>query len=125
MNKEQALNAFWAQFSYNSVPIPAYDETSVPDSATFPRITYEGQSDNFGERIASSVSIWTRGTSWAQAEAIKHNIEQSITRGGVLVKHDNGAVWIKRANPFSLRLADSADDMIRRIMINLELEFID
>ena len=125
MNKEQAIQAFWAQFTYNNTQMPAYDETSVPDFAAFPRITYEGQSDDFGERIASSVSIWTRGTSWAQAEAIKRSIEQTITRGGVLINHDDGAVWIKRGNPFSLRLGDSADDMIRRIMINLELEFID
>lgn len=120
MNKEQAIQAFWEQFL-----IPVYDETSVPDTATFPRLTYEGQSDNFGERIASSVSIWTRGTSWAQAENIKRDIENAITRGGVLVKHESGAVWIKRGNPFSLRLTDGSDDMIRRIMINLELEFID
>lgn len=120
MNKEQAIQAFWAGFGY-----PAYDESSVPDTATFPRITYEGQTDNFGERIASSASIWTRGTSWSLAEGIKHTIEQTITRGGTLISHDDGAIWIKRGNPFSLRMTDSADDMIRRIVINLELEFID
>ena len=125
MNKEQALQAFWAGFTYNNASIPAYDNSSVPDTAIFPRLTYEGQSDNFDRPVASTVSIWTRGTSWAQAEAIKHDIESAISRGGVMVSYDGGALWIKRGTPFSLRLGETDDDMIRRIVINLELEFID
>ena len=125
MNKEQALQWFWSGFSSGGNNIPAYDNSSVPDTATFPRLTYEGQSDNFDRPVASTVSIWTRGTSWAQAEAIKHDIEAAITRGGCIVKYDGGALWIKRGTPFSLRLGETDDDMIRRIVINLEYEFVD
>lgn len=119
MNKEQAYHAFWAQFA------PAYDETSVPDGAGFPRITYEGVSDDFGEQIASSASIWTRSSSWSEAETLKKQIEQKITRGGIMKATDGGAIWIKRGNPFAQRLGDPSDDLIRRIVLNLELEFID
>lgn len=119
MNKEQAYQAFWAQFA------TAYDETSVPDGAGFPRITYEGVSDNFGEQIASSASIWTRSSSWSEAETIKKQIEAKITRGGIMKATEGGAIWIKRGNPFAQRLGDPSDDLIRRIVLNLELEFID
>ena len=125
MNKEQAWHSFWAGFTYSGSSIPAYDETSTPDDASMPRITYEGASDNFGEQIASSASVWTRSSSWAEAEAIKKQIEDAITRGGVMIRTDTGAIWLKRGRPFSQRLGDPSDDLIRRIVINLEVEFID
>lgn len=119
MNKEQAYQAFWGRIA------TAYDETSVPDGAGFPRITYEGVSDDFGEQIASSASIWTRSSSWSEAETLKKQIEAKITRGGIMIATDSGAIWVKRGNPFAQRLGDPSDDLIRRIVLNLELEFID
>ena len=38
---------------------------------------------------------------------------------------DGGAIWIKKANPFAQRLAEADDDMVRRIVINCEYEFIE
>ena len=119
MNKEQALYDFWASFG-----VPAYEVTSVPDTASYPRITYEGLTDNFGNGVATTISVWSRSTSWAEAEAIKRNIETRLTRGGYTQAFDYGAIWIKRASPFAQRLGEPEDDSIRRIVINLEYEFI-
>lgn len=118
MNKEQALYSFWRQFA------EAYDETSVPDSAGLPRLTYEGITDDFGYSAASTISIFSRSSSWSEAENIKNEIESTITRGGCMVKYDGGAMWIKKANPFAQRMSDSNDDMMRIIIINIEYEFI-
>ena len=118
MNKEQALYRFWSGFA------EAYESTSVPDSAGFPRVTYEGMTDDFGHSVATTISVWSRSTSWAEAEGIKAQIENTITRGGVMVPYDDGALWIKKANPFAQRLGDPDDDLIRRIVINLEYEYI-
>lgn len=119
MNKEQRLQDYWNTFA------PAWEETSVPDNAVFPRITYEGRFDDFGTQVSTSVSIWVRSSSWKQAEDIKHAIELSLTRGGIVLRYDDGAMWIKRGEPFSTRLSDSSDDMIRRIFLNIEIEFLD
>ena len=119
MNKEQALQAFWSRFA------TAYDSTTVPDDANFPRITYEGIVDNFGNSVSTSASIWTRSSSWVSAENIKHEIENRISRGGYMLKYTDGAMWIRRGTPFAVRLGDEADDKVRRIMLNIEIEYIE
>lgn len=119
MNKEQAIQAFWSTFG------TAYDSTSVPDEAEYPRITYEAMFDDFGHSVSTSASIWTRSSGWASAEALKRQIEQKITRGGYLLNFEGGAAWIKRGSPFAVRLGTETDDKVRRIMLNLEIEFIE
>ena len=120
MNKEQALYKFWSSFG-----VSTYEATSVPDTAAFPRITYEGTTDDFGHSVATTISVWSRSSSWVEAEAIKRLIEATITRGGYMQPFDGGAIWIKKANPFAQRLAEADDDMVRRIVINCEYEFIE
>lgn len=119
MDKMQALHAFWSQFGWK-----AYDETSVPDTAELPYITYEASSDNFDHPIAQTVSLWDRSTSWARIETIRNTIEYAISRGGVAIPFEDGAIWLKRGSPFTQRMADDSDDTIRRIVINVETEFI-
>lgn len=116
MNSSQRLQSFWRTFA------EAYDETSVPDSAGFPRITYEGGSDDFDHPVGSTASIWSYSASWAEAENIKEEIAFAITRGGVVLPYDGGTLWIKRGTPFAQRV-DSGDDSIRRIVLQLEYEF--
>lgn len=120
MNKEQALNEFW-----NGFGITAYDNNSVPDNAPYPRITYECITDNFGYPVTSSASIWTRSSGWASAEKIKQAIEQRITRGGCYKTYSNGAMWIRRGNPFSVRSRDASDESVKQIMLNIEIEYIE
>jgi len=120
MDKMQALHAFWAQFGW-----PAYDETSVPDTAKLPYITHESSEDNFDHTIAQTASIWSRSTSWAEAVSMQKDIEAAIGRGGVFQPFDGGSIWIKRGQPFAQRMADDSSDTIRRIVLNIETEFID
>ena len=120
MDKMQALQAFWKQFGWS-----AYDETSVPDTAQLPYITYEASTDNFGNTIAQTASIWSRSTSWAEAVGMQKDIEAIIGRGGTFQPFDGGAIWIKRGTPFAQRMADDSSDTIRRVVLNIEAEFID
>lgn len=119
MDKIQAIISFWSQFGW-----PAYDETTVPDSAQLPYITYNVSEDDFDHPVAQTISLWDRSTSWMSTESKKKEIKHAIGRGGVMKTYDDGAVWIRRGVPFAQRLSDP-DDMIRRIILNIELEFID
>lgn len=119
MNKMQALNNFW-----NSFGIPAYDENTVPDDATLPYITYSASEDDFGRPVSLRASIWYRSKSWNDITAKMDEISDHITRGGIMVKYDNGAIWITKGSPFAQRMNDSEDDSIRRIFMNIEAEFI-
>lgn len=120
MNKTQALYNFWSDFELN-----AYDETSVPDSAQLPYITYENADDSFGNEIAISASVWYRSTSWKDVTEKVVEISDAITRGGKLIVYDGGAFWIRKGSPWAQRMSDGSDDSIRRIVLNLVIEFLD
>lgn len=120
MNKIQALNSFWNSFGWK-----AYDEISVPENISFPYITYESSSDEFGYSVAQTISLYDRSTKWTTVEEKQLSIANAIGRGGVIVHYDNGSLWIKKASPWSQRMEDIEDDSVRRIVLNIEVEFID
>lgn len=128
MNKIQALHSFWSRFE-----IPAYDENSVPiaeerirlHGSAFPYITYEVITDEFGNKIASSASLWYRSSSWSEITTKEQEISAYITRGGRMIPYNDGAIWISKSTPWAQRMGDDSDDQIRRIILNVEIEFLD
>lgn len=118
MTALQALDRFWNGFN-----LVAYDENTVPDDAPLPYITYEASRDFFGATIAQSVSLWYRSKSWATITEKEEQIAEYIGKGGKMVLYDGGAFWIKRGQPWAQRQPDAADDTIRRIVLNIEIEF--
>lgn len=120
MDKLQALHAFWSGFN-----LKAYDETSVPDSAQLPYITYEVSSDDFGNPLARSASLWYRDSGWGAITAKEQEISDFIGRGGRMIAYDGGAIWLRKGTPWAQRMGDSSDDMIRRIVLSVVIEFLD
>jgi hypothetical protein len=117
MNEYQAYQNFWSAFG-----IPAYDESTVPDEAEMPYITYNVLVGEFEELLFPSISIWYKGTSWTAVSEKALEIESAIGYGGVTIPYDNGYIWIKRSTPSSQRLSDP-DTLVRRMMLNLEVEY--
>ena len=120
MDKFQAYNSFW-----NSFGLKAYDETSVPDGTPMPYITYESSSDSFGYSMSLSAQLWYRDSSWKDITLKAEQISDAITRGGKLVSYDEGAFWILRGTPFTRRMSEPDDDTVRRLILNVDVEFID
>ena len=118
LNKSQALQAFWEGFN-----VPAYDENTVPENATYPRITYTYAEDDFERPVALSASLWDRSYSWARVDTLKNAIRTAIGYGGTLIECEGGKIWLKTGAPFAQRMGDE-DDAIRRIYINIEAEFL-
>lgn len=119
MDREQALNQFWNGFN-----IPAYDNNTVPDDATYPRITYDVTVNEFGIPTSLFASIWDRNTSWGRITGIAHEIASRLSEGGYTVAYDGGVLWVKKGNPFQQRMGDP-DDTIRRIIVNIEVEYLE
>ena len=119
MTPMQSLHAFWSGFG-----LVAYDENSVPDKTAFPYITYEAREDFFNNTVALSASLWYRSSSWTAITEKEEQIADFIGRGGRTVAFDGGAFWIKRGQPWAQRMSDQSDEMIRRIVLNIEIEFI-
>lgn len=120
MDKVQALDKFW-----NSFGIPAYDENSVPDDAKLPYITYNVVMDNLDNVVNMYASIWYRSTSWREVtlkacEIGKHIVEMYPPS----IPFDDGRLYIARGNPFAQRLSDPSDNMIRRIYLNIQVEYL-
>ena len=128
MNKTQTLHTFWSGFD-----IPAYDENSVPTAderiklhgSAFPYLTYESSMDDFGNPIAQTANLWYRSSGWTDVSLKEQQISDFITRGGRMVAYDDGAMWIQKASPWAQRLEEPEDDMIRRIVLNITVEFLD
>ena len=122
MTSEQALIQFFKSFG-----VPAYEENSVPtgeNAPGYPYITFSLAIDGFGAETALDASVWTRSTSWSEANDVLKNISDRIGMGGKMLHCDDGAVWLKKGSPFAQPMGDPSDNMIKRNYINLTAEFI-
>lgn len=120
MNAQAALNQFWNGFGWK-----AYEENTVPENAFADRdhyITYSAADAGFDEPVMLTASLWSRSKSWTDAVEKAQQIMNYIGLGGVLVAYTGGKLWIKRGVPFSQRMSDE-DPTVRRIYINVEVEF--
>ena len=119
MTAMQSLQKFWEGFG-----LPAYNELTVPDDATLPYITYEASEDYFNSTLAQTASLWYRSPSWTAIIDKEQEIASFIGRGGRMIAFTDGTFWIKRGTPWAQRMSDPSDEMIRRIVLNIEIEFM-
>lgn len=125
ITKAAALYRFFSGFG-----IPAYVSTSVPDDATFPRLTYEPVFGAFdftrttsGE-MAMSVNLWYRTESEAIPNSKAEEISEAIGMGGKMLSCDGGFIWLKRGSPFCQPMADADDPAVKRRYINITIEYL-
>jgi hypothetical protein len=120
MDKSQALQKFWEGFG-----IPAYDETTVPENATMPYITYGVTTDNLDHPVALFASVWYHSTSWKDISIKTEQIAKSIVEmQPPSIQFDNGRLYIAKGTPFAQRMSDPSDSMIRRMYLNIQAEFL-
>ena len=119
MTKDEAIYSFYSGFS-----LPAYDENTVPEGSALPYITYSVSTDSIGNMVILSASLWYRSTSWAAVQDKADEIAAAIGYGGKILPVDGGYVWIMRGSPFAQRMAEPSDNMVRRIALNINAEFL-
>ena len=119
MTNAAAIYQFW-----NSFGLTAYEENSVPDEAQFPYITYQLVTDSFDREIPLTASLWYRSESWTGINAKTEEISQKISRGGKIISCYDGAIWLKRGQPFAQNMGDESDNLIKRKYLNITAEFM-
>lgn len=117
MDKFASLKTYWSGFG-----LPAYEESTVPETAKMPYITYEVTIGSLNGIIPLSASIWYRGNSWAPVMQMVTQMEKMIDRQ---IPIDGGYLKIrKNENNFAQPMSDPNDNQIRRIWMNVEAEFL-
>lgn len=116
MDKSQAIDRFWNTF------LKAYDQNTVKEGLEFPYITYEVAVTPQEENLLTA-SLWYKDKSWKDITQKADEISRIIGYQGVVIKVDDGYIWIKRGNPFYQRMSDE-DDTIRRIVINISVDYL-
>lgn len=120
MDKAQALQTFWESFG-----IPAYEQTTVPESAKMPYITYSVSTDSLDNVVNMTASVWYHSTSWKDISEKTEQIARYIVgMNPPSIKFDGGRLYIAKGNPFAQRMADPNDDMIRRMYLNIQAEYL-
>lgn len=120
MTATQALYEFFTRFG-----IPAYPTNSVPDTTEFPWLTYEAKVGNaMDSALSCAVNLYYHTDSEAVPNAKAKEISDAIGLGGKMLLHDEGAIWIKRAEPWLTPLVNEADSAIKQRQLMLSLEFI-
>lgn len=102
----------------------AYDENTVAENATFPRITYSVSTDSIGNLVILSASLWYNTRSWEDISKKADEIAAAIGYGGKIIKIDNGYLWLVKGSPFAQRMSEPSDKMVRRIALNINAEFL-
>ena len=122
MTKLQALNSFFSSFG-----IPAYNEDYIYSADTvlpLPYVTYNVQLDNFrGGSRPIVMTAWYRTTTPKPLEEFENAVAENIGINGKVIQCDGGYIWIKRGSPFAQPLDDSSDKFVKRVIINLSVEF--
>ena len=131
MNKQQAYNAFWSRFG-----ILAFEENTVPDDDTiealiesgaaaskYPYITYQVITGDLDGPVFPTASIWDRSNSWERVDLLTNRISEAIQRMNT-IKLDNGRMFITKGSPFAQHMIEDGDASIRRVVLNLGVEFL-
>ena len=131
MNKQEAYNALWRQFG-----VLAFEENTVPDdevinsliqsgvaTSKFPMITYQVITDDLGNVLFPSASIYDKSSSWERADKLANTISARIQAMNT-IKLDNGRMFVTKGSPFSQHMDEEGDESIRRIVLNIGVEFL-
>lgn len=119
MTPEAAIYQFLSSFE-----IPAYAASSTPEQAEYPYLTYNLAIPDYGQEASMQVDLWYYSDSEAQINAKAREMRSRIGLGGIVVLHDDGAIWLKRGNPWCQAVSDQENEMIKRRYINIDLEYL-
>ena len=139
-----AYQKFWSQFHYNEVKspflthkLPAFQEGFVKvlngdrfEMPDFPYLVYQVPKPGFTESALIQISIWDRPPDGMTAVifqdrliSVVSQIEREIQADGAMVILENGAIQLKRGNPWiNILDGEPSDPKITRAILNVIVE---
>ena len=127
MTKAGAIHQFW-----NSFGLSAYEENWVydigedgkPVKPNYPYITYQLVTDDLGNEVQMTASVYYRTEEWVTPNSKVNEISQRFGGRGVTLNCDGGKIWLKRGTPFAQNMGDDTDNLIKRKYLNITAEFL-
>lgn len=117
MDKWQAQQSYWESFG-----LDAYDVNTVPDDAVMPYITYTAVSGSLNGVIPTTASLWYRSNRWDQISKKQSEMSNVMNRQ---IKIDGGYMKVRKSETNEAQRMDEPDDrLVRRILLNVEIEFL-
>ena len=111
--------------SYFAGVAPIFPHDSVPDDVDYPYFTFDPVMGFFNDGdVPMQIQLWHRTASDAEINSIARELGRLIGYGGATVMCDSGWLWIKRGTPFMVPITTPDDDMVKRRLINVRVEFI-
>ena len=117
MDKWKAQQTYWGSFG-----LTAYDENTVPDNADMPYITYQAVSGSLDGVHSVSASLWYRGNSWLPISQKQTEMSKVMNRQ---IEIDGGYMKVRKPDTNEAqRMEDPNDSQVRRMLLNVEIEFL-
>jgi len=114
MTKAAAVHGFFSSFG-----LRAYEESSVPDDAEMPYITYGLVTGSSGYECAMNADLWYSGRSRTEINAKTEEISAILGIGGVMLDCDGGRIRIRRGEPFALSVNDERQADVLHKSVNI------
>lgn len=110
-NIGKALYEFFSSFG-----IPAYEESSIPDDAELPYITYSPAEPIWMETAAITATVWYKSTSLKELFEKVDEIKKAIGEGCGISVESGGCVWFYTDNPFA-QMQSTDDDNVKAMYL--------
>lgn len=119
MTKTEALYKFFSSFG-----LKAFPSSAVPAKEKLPYLTYDAPIGSWGDMSTScTVKLWYHTASESVPNNKADEIGKAIGIGGVVLKCDDGVIWVKKGSPWCVSLTDPADTSTKMRQLNLEIDY--
>lgn len=116
--KNKAIHQFFSSFG-----IDAYRDTSVPDDAVLPYLTYQYVTAGFNQPCSMTVRMWFYGESESIPDEYAEAFNRALANGGAKVLFDGGSVVFTRGTPFCIAQSGESDKNIKLRYFNVTANF--
>lgn len=122
MNKWQAQQELWEKLS----GLDTYSAfTILPEDTPFPRLTYVPFSGNLGGTTIQTAYLWYRETGWENIAKKADEIAENVAALPPSLELDTGRFKVRLPESnYAIPMNDPDDDLIRRIILSVEVEFL-
>lgn len=111
---QQALTAFWSQFTVDGEPVPAYIKELAPSDESFPYIAMTMRFGDAMDTLPLVSTVWCKQVDGMSAnkqrEGILNQIAAALPNSGVMIPCSPGFLMLRRSSGDFITLMTDEED---------------